>query len=79
MKKRIYDEVGITSVLLKEKIIELDNCQKEKQEILNWIDQLKASNTLKENAKEVREKMANNLKKFKKVVAEIENIKNSIQ
>lgn len=74
MKKEIYDNVGIISVQLNEKLNELKACQTEKEAILKWVDELNKQNALEENAKLIRNKMAENLEKFKKVVAEIEEL-----
>lgn len=74
MKKETYDKIGIVSVLLKDKIGELDKCQKEKEEILKEIEELKNNNELMERYPLMKKKMDDNLKKINKVVEEIRKL-----
>ena len=74
MKKETYDKIGIVSVLLKDKIGELDKCQKEKEEILKEIEELKNNNELMERYPLMKKKMDDNLKKINKVVEEIKKL-----
>ena len=74
MKKETYDKIGIVSVLLKDKIGELDKCQKEKEEILKEIEELKNNNELMERYPLMKKKMDENLKRFNKVVEEIKKL-----
>jgi len=74
MKKETYDKIGIVSVLLKSKIEELDKCQKEKEEILKEIEELKNNNELMERYPLMKKKMDENLKRFNKVVEEIKKL-----
>ena len=77
MKKEIYDKVGVISVALNEKLKELDRCQKEKEAILKEIEELQSKNELESNYPKIKQKMDENLKKFKKVVDDIKKL-NSI-
>ena len=77
MKKEVYDNVGIISVVLNEKLKELDKCQKQKEMILKEIEELQAKNELESNYSRIKEKMDNNLKEFKKIVSHIKKL-NSI-
>ena len=77
MKKEIYDKVGTISVLLNEKLKELKSCQEEKEELLKYIDQLTKQGLLKKNSRIIKEKMSASLERFKKVVAEIEELNNN--
>ena len=77
MKKEIYDKVGVISVALNEKLKELDRCQKEKESILKEIEELQSKNELESNYPKIKQKMDENLKKFKKVVDDIKKL-NSI-
>jgi len=74
MKKEVYDKVGIISVMLNEKLKELELCQKEKETILKEIEQLQLKNELETNYPKIKEKMDNNLKAFRKVVNDIKKI-----
>ena len=74
MKKEIYDKVGIISVALNEKLKELDRCQKEKESILKEIEELQSRNELESNYPKIKQKMDENLKKFKKVVDDIKKL-----
>lgn len=74
MKKEVYDKVGIISVILNEKLKELELCQKEKETILKEIEQLQLKNELETNYPKIKEKMDNNLKAFRKVVNDIKKI-----
>lgn len=74
MKKETYDKVGVISVLLNEKLKELEICQKEKEEILKEIEDLQSKNKLEENYPSIKEKMDKNLKTFKRVVDEIKKL-----
>ena len=78
MDKKQYDKVGIVSVLLKEKLQELEECQKEKEDILKEIDKLSKMNQLEENYPKIKEKMEDNLKHFEQVVDEIKKINDII-
>ena len=78
MKKNQYDNVGIISVLLNEKLKELEACQKEKENILKEIDDLLEKKQLEENYPKIKEKMDANLKRFEKVVLEIKRINDKI-
>jgi len=77
MKKEIYDKVGTVSVLLNEKLKELKSCKEEKEELLKYIDQLTEQGLLEKNSKIIKEKMSASLERFKKVVAEIEELNNN--
>lgn len=78
MDKKQYDKVGIVSVLLKEKLKELEACQKEKESILKEIDELSKNNQLENNYLKIKEKMEDNLKHFEQVVDEIKKINDII-
>lgn len=71
MDKKIYDKVADTSIMLNGLIDKLKECQKEKEELLSWIEELKKSDKLEEKQKEVEKKMKSNLQKFEKVVSQI--------
>lgn len=74
MKIESYNQVGTISVLLNAQINELKNCEKEKEEILNWIEQLCANGELENNAELVRKRMNENLERFKTATLNIEKL-----
>lgn len=54
---------------------QLQKCQKEKEEILVWIDALKQNNELLLHENEVKAKMEKNLAHFEKTVEAIKRLK----
>lgn len=75
MKKESYDKVGIISVLLKQKLKELNECQKEKEAILKEIEELNRKGEYKEKEPIMKEKMDKNIKRFAKVTEDIKKLK----
>jgi len=78
MKREVYNEVGIVSTILNDSVLELKSCQKEKEEILKWIDVLTEQNILEENIKSIISKMDANLQRFNKIIDKIKKINNKI-
>ncbi len=73
-KSMIKDEFVHDATSLNSLLIELDLCQKEKMDILKWIEHLKKHNILAEKKEDVRVRMTKNLKKFEEVVNKIKSI-----
>ena len=78
MKKELYDKIGTVSVKLSRYLKQLQDCENEKESLLQWIDELKAKNELEQNASIVRQKMASNQARFEEVVTKIEQLKKSL-
>ena len=78
MKKELYDKIGTVSVKLSHYLKQLQDCENEKESLLQWIDGLKAKNELEQNASIVRKKMASNQARFEEVVTKIEQLKKSL-
>lgn len=75
MKKESFDKVAVKSVLLKQKLLELEECKKEKEAILKEIEELHLKNKYEENHEMIKEKMDNNLKRFEKILEDVKKIK----
>lgn len=73
-KSMIKDEFELDVTSLNSLLIELDLCQKEKMDILKWIEHLKKHNILAEKQEDVRIRMTKNLKRFEEVVNKIKSI-----
>lgn len=78
-KSMIKDEFVHDATSLNSLLIELDLCQKEKMDILKWIEYLKKHNILAEKKEDVRIRMTKNLKRFEEVVNKIKSIQKKIK
>ena len=74
MKKEVFNKIETVSILLKQKLEELDKCQKEKEKILAYIDELQKNNELEEKYPVVKVLMDKNLNEFRKIVADIKKL-----
>lgn len=70
----IKDEFELDATSLNSLLIELDLCQKEKMDILEWIEHLEKNDILAKKQEDVRVRMTKNLKKFEEVVNKIKSI-----
>lgn len=73
-KSMIKDEFELDATSLNSLLIELDLCQKEKMNILEWIEHLEKNDILAKKQEDVRVRMTKNLKKFEEVVNKIKSI-----
>ena len=73
-KSMIKDEFELDATSLNSLLIELDLCQKEKMNILEWIEHLEKIDILAKKQEDVRVRMTKNLKKFEEVVNKIKSI-----
>lgn len=73
-KSMIKDEFELDATSLNSLLIELDLCQKEKMDILEWIEHLEKNDILAKKQEDVRVRMTKNLKKFEEVVNKIKSI-----
>lgn len=73
-KSMIKDKFELDATSLNSLLIELDLCQKEKMDILEWIEHLEKNDILAEKQEDVRVRMTKNLKKFEEVVNKIKSI-----
>lgn len=55
-------------------IVELELCQKEKDQILSEIELLESNNMLSQRQEELRSRMAKNLARFEEVVDKIKSL-----
>lgn len=73
-KSMIKDKFELDATSLNSLLIELDLCQKEKMDILEWIEHLEKNDILAEKQEDVRVRMTKNLKRFEEVVNKIKSI-----